>query len=183
MDLVFLFGQVCVQIQRLEGKHGPGEPHPRGGLEPRGQIQSAFCHAKRNDTYDSIRKGQWSPSSSGRECCCCARQCMGISEPSFGQSVTARSWSASAGPCCRAFKKNQWLSTPPQPQCPGAVWNGSAPCCPPRNPGDHGIKSRSNTVSASILLHADSFISCHRLTVVLLRVVRRRSSGVVRRRF
>ena len=28
-------GRFCVQIQRLEGKHGPGEPHPRGVLEPR----------------------------------------------------------------------------------------------------------------------------------------------------
>ena len=56
MDLVFLFGQVCVQIQRLEGKHGPGEPHSRGGLEPRGQIQSAFCHAKKTMAFE---KGPW----------------------------------------------------------------------------------------------------------------------------
>ena len=42
MDHIFKMGRFLFEIQILEGKHGPGEPHPRGGLSQGAQFSRLF---------------------------------------------------------------------------------------------------------------------------------------------
>ena len=109
MDLVFLFGQVCVQIQRLEGKHGLGEPHPRGGLEPRGQILSEIVILPIAFFFE---KGHGCPLERELLLAAVPDNDKMYQSPDFGIRLPPSQYPPRQSPAPAHFAKNQWHSPP-----------------------------------------------------------------------